>query len=157
MRDKLGETPEALCAAVFPLSAKKKKNEGASTRLTGTVRVNSSSHIRSESVCELCLWCALLSASVWCLFSVTGPLTELQIACVCRETLNGLSYLHTMDKMHRDVKVRTGGCSPSHIVTGWRGRDKCRWPRRSQYSARGAAATVFVFIFIDARHRRYAR
>ena len=37
--------------------------------------------------------------------AVTGPLTERQIGCVCRETLSGLSYLHSMAKMHRDVKV----------------------------------------------------
>ncbi|XP_043192736.1 mitogen-activated protein kinase kinase kinase kinase 5-like isoform X1 [Amphibalanus amphitrite] len=38
------------------------------------------------------------------IYHITGPLTELQIACVCRETLSGLSYLHSMGKMHRDVK-----------------------------------------------------
>ena len=36
---------------------------------------------------------------------VTGPLTELQISYMCKETLYGLAYLHGMGKMHRDIKV----------------------------------------------------
>ncbi|XP_073494079.1 mitogen-activated protein kinase kinase kinase kinase 1 [Phyllobates terribilis] len=37
-------------------------------------------------------------------YQVTGALSELQVAYVCRETLQGLSYLHNQGKMHRDIK-----------------------------------------------------
>uniref|UniRef100_A0A8B9K4D5 non-specific serine/threonine protein kinase n=1 Tax=Astyanax mexicanus TaxID=7994 RepID=A0A8B9K4D5_ASTMX len=41
------------------------------------------------------------------IYHVTGPLMESQIAYVCRETLQGLYYLHSKGKMHRDIKVNS--------------------------------------------------
>jgi hypothetical protein len=35
---------------------------------------------------------------------VIGSIPELHIAFVCKETLKGLAYLHSMGKMHRDIK-----------------------------------------------------
>ncbi|XP_026164803.1 mitogen-activated protein kinase kinase kinase kinase 3-like isoform X5 [Mastacembelus armatus] len=38
------------------------------------------------------------------IYHVTGPLSESQIAYMSRETLQGLYYLHSKGKMHRDIK-----------------------------------------------------
>ncbi|XP_026179670.1 mitogen-activated protein kinase kinase kinase kinase 3-like isoform X2 [Mastacembelus armatus] len=38
------------------------------------------------------------------IYHTTGPLTESQIAYVLRETLQGVYYLHSKGKMHRDIK-----------------------------------------------------
>ncbi|XP_073994989.1 MAP4K3-like protein hppy isoform X3 [Rhodnius prolixus] len=38
------------------------------------------------------------------IYHISGPLSELQIAYMCKETLHGLAYLHSMGKMHRDIK-----------------------------------------------------
>ncbi|XP_020283370.1 mitogen-activated protein kinase kinase kinase kinase 5 isoform X2 [Pseudomyrmex gracilis] len=38
------------------------------------------------------------------IYHITGPLSEIQISYMCRETLTGLAYLHSMGKMHRDIK-----------------------------------------------------
>ena len=53
------------------------------------------------------LWIAMEfcgGGSMQDIYHITGPLGERQIAYVCRETLQGLGYLHRRHIMHRDIK-----------------------------------------------------
>ncbi|CAF1037309.1 unnamed protein product [Rotaria sordida] len=53
------------------------------------------------------LWIAMelcAGGSMQDIYHVYGPLGELQIAYILKETLKGLDYLHRNGKMHRDVK-----------------------------------------------------
>ncbi|XP_071802348.1 mitogen-activated protein kinase kinase kinase kinase 5-like isoform X3 [Asterias amurensis] len=53
------------------------------------------------------LWIAMEycgGGSLQDIYHMTGHLNEPQIAYVCRETLHGLHYLHTLNMMHRDIK-----------------------------------------------------
>ncbi|XP_067317086.1 mitogen-activated protein kinase kinase kinase kinase 1 [Anolis sagrei] len=60
------------------------------------------SYIRSNKLWICMEFCG--GGSLQDVYQATGPLTELQIAYVCRETLQGLSYLHNQGKIHRDIK-----------------------------------------------------
>uniref|UniRef100_A0A915HZA2 non-specific serine/threonine protein kinase n=1 Tax=Romanomermis culicivorax TaxID=13658 RepID=A0A915HZA2_ROMCU len=60
------------------------------------------SYLRQSSLWIVMEYCG--GGSLQDIYHMTGPLTELQIAFVCRETLRGLCYLHTLAKIHRDVK-----------------------------------------------------
>ena len=53
------------------------------------------------------LWIAMEfcgGGSMQDIYHITGPLIERQIAYICRETLQGLAYLHRRNIMHRDIK-----------------------------------------------------
>ncbi|XP_070576660.1 mitogen-activated protein kinase kinase kinase kinase 3-like isoform X2 [Ptychodera flava] len=60
------------------------------------------SYLRREKLWIAMEYCG--GGSLQDIYHITGPLTELQIAYMCRETLTGLDYMHTMGKMHRDIK-----------------------------------------------------
>ncbi|XP_058882595.1 mitogen-activated protein kinase kinase kinase kinase 5-like [Acipenser ruthenus] len=61
-----------------------------------------SSYIQSNKLWICMEYCG--GGSLQDVYNVTGPLTELQIAYVCREMLKGLDYLHNQRKIHRDIK-----------------------------------------------------
>ena len=42
--------------------------------------------------------------SIQDIYTQLGPMKEDEIAYVCRETIQGLTYLHQRGKMHRDIK-----------------------------------------------------
>nr|XP_046234027.1 mitogen-activated protein kinase kinase kinase kinase 3-like [Scatophagus argus] len=60
------------------------------------------SYLRREKLWICMEFCG--GGSLQDIYHITGPLTESQIAYVLRETLQGLFYLHSRGKMHRDIK-----------------------------------------------------
>ena len=60
------------------------------------------SYLRREKLWIAMEFCG--GGSMQDIYHITGPLNEQQIAFVCRETLQGLGYLHSKGKMHRDIK-----------------------------------------------------
>ncbi|XP_054459792.1 mitogen-activated protein kinase kinase kinase kinase 3-like [Anoplopoma fimbria] len=60
------------------------------------------SYLRREKLWICMEFCG--GGSLQDIYQITGPLAESQIAYVLRETLQGLFYLHSKGKMHRDIK-----------------------------------------------------
>lgn len=60
------------------------------------------SYIRANKLWICMEYCG--GGSLQDIYHVTGPLSELQIAYVSREMLQGLDYLHGQKKIHRDIK-----------------------------------------------------
>lgn len=60
------------------------------------------SYLRREKLWIAMEFCG--GGSMQDIYHITGPLNEQQIAFICRETLQGLQYLHSKGKMHRDIK-----------------------------------------------------
>ncbi|CAH2314186.1 mitogen-activated kinase kinase kinase kinase 1 [Pelobates cultripes] len=61
-----------------------------------------SSYIRVNKLWICMEYCG--GGSLQDVYQVTGALSEQQTAYVCRETLQGLFYLHNQGKIHRDIK-----------------------------------------------------
>uniref|UniRef100_A0AC34FU61 Protein kinase domain-containing protein n=1 Tax=Panagrolaimus sp. ES5 TaxID=591445 RepID=A0AC34FU61_9BILA len=61
-----------------------------------------SSYLKREKLWIVMEYCS--GGSLQDIYQMSGPLLELQIAFVCRETLKGLQYLHRRGKIHRDIK-----------------------------------------------------
>ncbi|KAG4070511.1 hypothetical protein HA402_005743 [Bradysia odoriphaga] len=60
------------------------------------------SYLRKDKLWICMEYCG--GGSLQDIYQVTGPLNEQQISYMCKETLKGLQYLHSMSKMHRDIK-----------------------------------------------------
>ncbi|KAM4743187.1 LOW QUALITY PROTEIN: mitogen-activated protein kinase kinase kinase kinase 5 [Anableps anableps] len=60
------------------------------------------SYIRANKLWICMEFCG--GGSLQDIYHVTGPLSEPQIAYICREMLQGLDYLHAQKKIHRDIK-----------------------------------------------------
>jgi len=60
------------------------------------------SYLRRDKLWICMEYCG--GSSLQDIYHISGPLSEKQIAFMSRETLQGLVYLHTMGKMHRDIK-----------------------------------------------------
>ncbi|KAM9358811.1 mitogen-activated protein kinase kinase kinase kinase 5 [Symphorus nematophorus] len=60
------------------------------------------SYIRANKLWICMEFCG--GGSLQDIYHVTGPLSEPQIAYICREMLQGLDYLHGQKKIHRDIK-----------------------------------------------------
>ncbi|CAG9533857.1 unnamed protein product [Cercopithifilaria johnstoni] len=60
------------------------------------------SYLRRDRLWIVMEYCS--GGSLQDIYHMTGPLSELQIAFVCRETLKGLHYLHSKGMVHRDIK-----------------------------------------------------
>ncbi|XP_070399822.1 mitogen-activated protein kinase kinase kinase kinase 5 isoform X2 [Nothobranchius furzeri] len=60
------------------------------------------SYIRANKLWICMEFCG--GGSLQDIYHVTGPLSEHQIAYICREMIQGLDYLHAQKKIHRDIK-----------------------------------------------------